>query len=138
MPYTQEWIIEYSTEDGETWDVQGWDDFANEHVAGEAYDLLDELEGLTKDGIALLTANNVTSVAVLLGQALVRADNLDRWLIDDIGFDPAEHDYVPFRTALLQRLQRAELLPSAGDEDEVQEGEEKQPDTSETGGCHLQ
>lgn len=134
MPsYTQEWIIEYSTED-ETWDVLGWNDFANEHVAGDVYDSLDELAGLTTEGLALLQANGVTSVDTLLGQALLRANNLDTWLVE-VGFDVEEEEYIPFRNALLQRLQRAELLPCVDEEDDT---EEKQPDTSDTGGCSLQ
>lgn len=135
MPsYTQEWIIEYSTED-ETWDVSGWNDFANEHVAGDVYDSLDELEGLTTEGLALLQANGVTSVDTLLGQALLRANNLDTWLVE-VGFDVEEEEYIPFRNALLQRLQRAELLPCVDEEDD-EDTEEKQPDTSDTG-CSLQ
>ena len=133
MPsYTQEWIIEYSTED-ETWDVSGWNDFANEHVAGEVYNSLNELAGLTVEGLALLHANGVTSVDALLGQALLRANNLDTWLVE-VGFDVEEEEYIPFRNALLQRLQRAELLPCVDEEDE--DIEEKQPDTSD--GCSLQ
>ena len=97
---------------------------------------MDELAGLTTEGLALLQANDVTSVDALLDQALLRANNLDTWLVE-IGFDVEEEEYVPFRNALLQRLQRAELLPCVDEEDD-EDTEEKQPDTSDTGGCSLQ
>lgn len=123
--FTQPWDVIYENE-METWEVEGWSDFASEHDY-ETYHALDDLGGLTNKGVQCLNTNGIATTAHLLAHSLIHSDDVHAWLVA-IGFNESDDGFPEFVSGLYQRLARAELVAC-----DTETEEEDTPESSSSG-----
>mgnify|MGYP001318554115 CR=1 FL=1 len=129
--FTQPWDVIYENEI-ESWEVEGWSDFASEHDH-DTYYALGDLGGLTEKGVQCLNTNGITTTAHLLAHGLIHSDDIQAWLVS-IGFIESEDGFPEFVSGLYQRLARAELVAYDTEEEEEENTHES---SSEKGWCTI-